>query len=281
MSKFETPQPITANIEPGNGYVTIIAGDRVDTVVDIRPTNPENESDTDAAERTTVDFAGNTLTIRGPKLNPFSWSNKTRSIDVTIEVPTGSHIHGKSRMGDLTSTGRLGDVSYKTGLGHVQFDEAATVSVTTATGNVLGNRITGNATITTASGRLHVGELADRGVLNNSNGITVVGAARGRSRSAPPTATSPSRRRPTTSRRRPLTARSGCSTTVRGSLTLETAMGEIEVGVHEGSAAWLDVKTKFGLVRNEMSASGAPADRADKVEIHANTAFGDVTVRRA
>ena len=120
MSKFDTPAPITANIEPGNGYVTIIAGDRVDTVVEIRPTNPDNESDIDAAERTTVDFAGNTLTIRGPKLNPFNWSNKTRSIDVTIEVPTGSHIHGKSRMGDLTATGRLGDVSYKTGLGHVQ-----------------------------------------------------------------------------------------------------------------------------------------------------------------
>jgi hypothetical protein len=34
-------------------------------------------------------------------------------------------------------------------------------------------------------------------------------------------------------------------------------------------------------VRNEMTASGAPDERADKVEIHANTAFGDVTVRRA
>jgi Toastrack DUF4097 len=281
MSKFETPQPITASIEPGNGYVTIIAGDRVDTVVDIRPTNPENESDTDAAERTTVDFAGNTLTIRGPKLNPFSWSNKTRSIDVTIEVPTGSHIHGKSRMGDLTTTGRLGDVSYKTGLGHVQFDEAATVSVTTATGNVLGNRITGNATITTASGRLHVGELADRGVLNNSNGITVVGAARGpvKVRSANGDITVEEAANDVEAK----TANGAVRVfdVVRGSLTLETAMGEIEVGVHEGSAAWLDVKTKFGLVRNEMSASGAPADRADKVEIHANTAFGDVTVRRA
>jgi hypothetical protein len=281
MSKFDTPEPITANIEPGNGAVTIVAGDRVDTVVEIRPTNPDNESDTDAAGRTTVDFAGNTLTISGPKLNLLSWSNKTRSIDVTIELPTGSHIHGKRGMGDLTATGRLGDVSYKTGFGHVQFDEAATLSVASGTGNVLGNRITGKAAITTASGRLHVGELADGGVLNNSNGITVVGAARGpvKVRSANGDITVEEAAGDVEAK----TANGAVRVldAVCGSLTLETGMGEIEVGIREGSAAWLDVKTKFGVVRNEMTVSGAPAEHADKVEIHANTAFGDVTVRRA
>jgi hypothetical protein len=181
MPKFDTPTPITADIEPGVGYVTIVAADRTDTVVEIRPTNPDNESDVDAAKRTTVDFAGNTLTIRGPRIGPLNWSNKTRSIDVTVELPAGSHVHGKTGMGDLTATGRLGDVGYKTGLGHVQFDEAAALSVTSGTGNVLGNRITGRADITTA-GRLHVGELSAGGVLKNSNGNTVVGASGGNHR---------------------------------------------------------------------------------------------------
>ena len=280
MSKFDTPGPIIANVEPGNGYVTIVAGDRVDTVVEIRATHPDNESDIDAAGRTTVDFAGHTLTIRGPKPNPFNWSNKTRSIDVSIELPAGSHIHGKSGMGDLTATGRLGDLSYKTGLGHVQFDEAATLSVTSASGNVLGNRITGKATITTASGRLHIGELADGGVLNSSNGTTVVGTARGpvKVRSANGDITVEEAADDVEAK----TANGAVRVldAVRGSLTLETAMGEIEVGIREGSVAWLDVKTKFGLVRNEMTASEAPPEQADKVEIHASTAFGDIIVRR-
>jgi DUF4097 and DUF4098 domain-containing protein YvlB len=234
----------------------------------------------DAAERTTVDFAGGTLTIKGPRTNPLSWSNKTRSIDVTVELPVGSHVHGSSRMGDLTATGRLGDVSYKTGLGHVQIDEVAALSVTSATGNVLGNRIGGKATITTA-GRLHVGELVDGGVLKNSNGATVVGIARGpvRVRSANGDITIEETADDVEAKTsmgavRVLDAEGG-------SLTLETAMGEIEVGIREGSAAWLDVKTKFGRVRNEMTASGAPPDNADKVEIHASTSFGDVIVRRA
>jgi hypothetical protein len=281
MPKFDTPDPITANIEPGIGYVTVVASDRADTVVEVRPTNPNDESDVDAAERTTVDFAGGTLTVKGPRINPFSWSNKTRSIDVTVELPTGSHLHGNSGLGDLTATGRLGDVSYKTGLGHVQLDEAAGLSISSGTGNVLGNRITGNATISTASGRLHIVELVAGGVLKNSNGATVVGTARGpvkvRSANGDITvevATDDVEAKTAAGAVRVLDAE-------RGALTLETSMGEIEVGIREGSAAWLDVKTKFGRVRNEMTASGAPADHTDKVEIHANTAFGDVIVRRA
>jgi Putative adhesin len=280
MPKFDTPEPITANIEPGVGYVTIVAGDRVDTVVEIRPTNPDDESDRDAAERTTIDFAGNTLTVRGPKLNPLSWSNKTRSIDVAIELPAGSHVHGKTGLGDLTATGRLGDLNYKTGLGHVQFAEAAALDVTSGTGNVVGNRITGKASIST-SGRLHVGELADGGVLKNSNGNTVVGASGGpvtlRCANGDITVEEAADDVEAKSARgtiRVLEAR-------RGSLTLETAMGEIEVGVRDGCAAWLDVSTKFGRVRNEMTASDQPAANADKLEIHANTALGDITVRRA
>jgi Toastrack DUF4097 len=281
MSTFDTPVPITADIEPGVGYVTVIASDRADTVVEIQPTDPDNESDRDAADHTTVDFAGNTLTIRGPKVSPFGWSKRTRSIDVTIELPTGSHIQGKSGMGDLTACGRLGDVSYKTALGHIRFDEAATLSLSSATGNVLGNRVTGKATIRTSSGRLQVGELADGGVLRNSNGVTVVGAARGpiKVRSANGDITVEEAADDVEAK----TANGAVRVldAVRGSLTLETAMGEIEIGVRQGSAAWLDVTTKFGLVRNEMDASDAPAEHVDKVEVHANTSFGDVTVRRA
>jgi DUF4097 and DUF4098 domain-containing protein YvlB len=281
MPKFDTPEPINATIEPGVGYVTIVASDRIDTVVEVRPTNPNDESDVDAAQRTTVDFAGDTLTVKGPRILPFGGSKKTRSIDVHIELPTGSHVHGTSGLGDLTATGRLGDVTYKTGLGQVRLDEAAALSVTSASGNVLGNRVSGKASITTASGRLHIGELADGGVLKNSNGSTVIGTAHGpvkvRSANGDITveaATDDVEAKTANGAIRVLDA-------TRGSLTLETAMGEIEVGIGNGSAAWLDVKTKFGRVRNEMTASGAPADDADKVEVHANTAFGDIIVRRA
>lgn len=281
MPKFETPDPITFTIEPGIGYVTIVATDRTDTIVEVRPTNPDDESDVDAAQRTTVDFAGGTLTVKGPRILPFGASKKTRSIDVHVQLPAGSHVQGTSGLGDLTATGRLGDVTYKTGLGKVHLDEAGALSVTSASGNVLGNRVCGKASITTASGRLHIGELAGGGVLKNSNGTTVIGAARGpvKIRSANGDITVEAAADDVEAKTANGAIRILDAT--RGSLTLETALGEIEVGVRNGSAAWLDVKTKFGRVRNEMTASAAPTDGADHIEVHANTAFGDIIVRRA
>jgi DUF4097 and DUF4098 domain-containing protein YvlB len=68
---------------------------------------------------------------------------------------------------------------------------------------------------------------------------------------------------------------------VRGSHTLETAMGDIELGIRAGSAAWLDVKTRFGRVTNELGPSAAPGAGTDTIEARANTSFGDISVHRS
>ncbi|MDH2412626.1 DUF4097 family beta strand repeat-containing protein [Nocardioides sp. CER19] len=281
MPTFSTPEPITAIIEPVVGDVTIVASDRVDTVVEVRPADPDNESDVEAAARTTVGFTNGTLTVKAPRAKPLSWSNKTRAIAVAVALPAGSHLEGSTAMGDLQVTGRLGDVTYKTSAGDIHLDETAALSVSTSAGNVRGDRVTGKATVSISSGRLQLGELVVGGVLKNSNGAAVVGAAHGplevRVANGDITVEGATD---------DVDAKSAMGTVrvldaAHGTLTLETAMSGIEVGVHEGTAAWLDVSTKFGKVRNELTASGAPGESADKVEIHASTSFGDVTVRRA
>lgn len=57
----------------------------------------------------------------------------------------------------------------------------------------------------------------------------------------------------------------------------QTASGRVEIGVHDGVAAYLDLDTKFGAVRNDLD------DKPDArtVEVHARTSFGDVVVRRS
>ncbi len=44
----------------------------------------------------------------------------------------------------------------------------------------------------------------------------------------------------------------------RGSVQLETATGAIEVGIRQGTAAWLDVSSGSGQVRNTLTTSDAP-----------------------
>ena len=45
---------------------------------------------------------------------------------------------------------------------------------------------------------------------------------------------------------------------VRGSVVLETKLGDLEVGIREGTAAWLDVNSQFGRVHNALEAADAP-----------------------
>jgi hypothetical protein len=58
-------------------------------------------------------------------------------------------------------------------------------------------------------------------------------------------------------------------------------MGQIEVGIHEGTAARLDVSTQFGRVRNDLDIADRPASTDETVDIQARTSYGDVVIRRA
>jgi putative adhesin len=281
MPSFATPEPILVNVEPEVGNVRIIASDRTDTVVDVLPTDPSDSSDVKAAKQTVVDFSGGTLSVKGPKLRPLSLSKQTRSIDVTVEVPEGSRVQGSTGLGDLHTTGRLAECRYKSGLGHLQLGEVGELHLRTATGNVVVERVDGNADISTSSGRVHVSAITGTGVVKNSNGATTIGSAghslRVRSSNGDITvehAEDGVDAKTANGAVRVLDA-------ARGAVTLESAMGDLEVGIREGTAAWLDVNTRFGRVHNDLPATGAPEPGTDKLEVRASTSFGDITVHRS
>jgi DUF4097 and DUF4098 domain-containing protein YvlB len=66
-----------------------------------------------------------------------------------------------------------------------------------------------------------------------------------------------------------------------GVIVAHTAFGAVEVGVRNGVAAWLDLDTKFGTVRNDLDAAGSPGAGEDTVEVHVRTSYGDITIHRA
>lgn len=281
MPSFATPEPILADLEPVVGNIRIVAGDRTDTVVHVAPVDESNDSDVKAAAQTVVEFSGGTLSVKAPKMRLLDFTSKTRSIDVTIELPAGSRVQGSTGLGDLHATGRLGACRYKSGAGHIQLDHTGELNVHTATGNVVVEHVAGNADITTSSGRVHIGALAGTGVVKNSNGATTISSAGGvlRVRSANGDITVD--RAEDSVEAKTANGSVRVLDAVRGTLTLETAMGGIEIGLREGSAAWLDVKTRFGRVINDMNATTSPGAATDKVEVHANTSVGDITVHRS
>jgi hypothetical protein len=58
-------------------------------------------------------------------------------------------------------------------------------------------------------------------------------------------------------------------------------MGELEVGIREGTAALLDVRSQYGNVRNFLTASDGPKASDQTVEVRARTSYGDIVIRRS
>ena len=67
---------------------------------------------------------------------------------------------------------------------------------------------------------------------------------------------------------------------VRGAAQLETRVGDVEVGIREGTAAWLDVNASAGRVHNGLQEAGSPEPTDEQVEVRARTTLGDVSIRR-
>ena len=280
MPTFDTPKPISANVEPVVGHVRIIASDRADTVVELRPTNASNPSDVKAAEQTRVEFSGGTLWVRAPEAGPSAISNETRSNEVTIELPVGSRVQASTRLGNLHGTGRLGECRFHSGTGHLHLEHTRELEVHTGFGHVDVAQVDGNAAITTGFGNVRVAELDGTAVVKNSHGDTTIGTATGSLRVDAANGDITVERAADAVEATTAYGSVKVHEVVRGSILLQTGMGDIEVGVREGTAARLEVNTQFGHVHNAIEAD-APQPAADHVAVRAHTAFGEITVRRS
>jgi hypothetical protein len=265
MPTFDTPEPISVSLRIGVGEVRIIASDRADTVVDVQPSDPARSSDVIAAEQTVVEYADGELEIKGPRRGKrYSLRGDRMSIDLRIEVPTGSVLRGQAGLAPLRATGTLGECRYRTGAADITVDEVTgATELTTGTGAVRVDRIGGTSVIRNANGDTRIGESRGELRVKSANGGISVGRADG----------------------------SVVATTANGDIHLgdvaggtvvaETSVGRVEVGVRSGVAAWLDLHTSFGRVRNLLDAGGGPGPGEGTVEVRARSSLGDITVGRA
>lgn len=281
MPIFETPGSIAVTMELSVAEVRITASDRSDTVVEVRPSNEADESDVEAAGQVRVDYTNGTLRIIGPKGRAFDFSHRTRSVDVSIELPTGSQVSAAVQMGNLSGAGRLGECRLKTSAGNVSLDRTGPLRLDTSAGHVTAEGITGNAEISTGSGKVRLGEVAGAAVVKNSNGDTAIDSVTGDLRVRASNGDIRVERAGAGVDAKTSNGSIRLGEVVRGSVVLGTAMGNLDIGIADGTAAWLEVDTAFGQVRNEMAHATRPDGAANTVEVRGRTSFGDITVHRS
>jgi hypothetical protein len=285
MSTFDTPDPIFVTVELGVGAIRIAATDRTDTVVDVRPSDPTKKTDVTAAAQTQVEFADGRLSVRTPKLphrwSPFGPSGRSGSVEVEIGVPEGSQVSSETGAATLRSHGRLGDCRYRTGAGDVYVERADALVVRTGAGSVTLGEAAGTVTVSVGSGSVVIDRVAGELVIKSGNGDTRVGEVTGDARlnAANGTITIDRAHRGVVAKTANGSVRIG--EVSQGAVVAQSAMGTVEVGVRDGVAAWLDLGTKFGQVRNDLDATDGPGTSTGTVEVHASTSFGDVAVFRA
>ncbi|MEA5360308.1 DUF4097 family beta strand repeat-containing protein [Amycolatopsis sp., V23-08] len=179
MQTFATTTPITATLDLPAGRVHLRATDRTDTTVEIRPADPGKTRDVQAAEQTTVTYTDGVLRIHTPQ-GKIQYFGPSGSIDVTVELPTGSRVEATSTAAELDSTGRLGDVAFTGAYRHITLAHTAAVRLTATDGDVHIGHLDGPADIGTARGDIHIGEATGGTVtLETQTGSITVGAAPG------------------------------------------------------------------------------------------------------
>ncbi|MFG2821507.1 DUF4097 family beta strand repeat-containing protein [Kitasatospora sp. NPDC048365] len=181
MQKFATPAPVAAVVEIPAGRLQLVAGDRADTVVEVRPADPGRKRDVRAAEQAVVTYADGILRIHLPQSDA-SLVGPTGALDVTVLLPADSGIELRSAACEFSSTGRIGEVAVEGAYRRIAIDEAAAVRLAAVDGDVEVGRLAGPAEISTTRGDIRIAE-AVRGtvVLSTLSGDITVAAAAGAS----------------------------------------------------------------------------------------------------
>jgi Putative adhesin len=262
MPTFDTPEPILAYIEVVTGSVRLSASDRDDTVVEVRPRDPSRSSDVKAAEQARISYRNGKLTVTGGR--KYISIGRGGAVEIDIALPSGSRLEASSVSANVESDGALAECRVSTVSGDLQLDTVdGNIKVDSVSGDVSARSVTGNVTISTASGNSTIDLLEGDVKFQSASGGMTIGRLRGNAKAQTASGS---------------VAVAGA---VNGAFTAHTASGEVEIGIPQGTAARLDLRTKSGVVTNALEPSDGPAEDDETLVVQARTGSGDIMVRRA
>ncbi|GAA3003540.1 DUF4097 family beta strand repeat-containing protein [Streptosporangium longisporum] len=279
MPTFDTPEPIHAVIELMTADVRIHAGDRTDTVVEIRPKDGLDDADAQGAEQIRVEYSRGRLLVKAPAPTLRSWFRWGGSVEVTVELPEGSRVDAKTT-GDFHCEGRLGDSRFETADGDIWLDRTGRLRLNTANGDVTVIRSAGHTDVTTANGEIRIHEIDGAAVIRTANGSITLGEVTGDLRLKTAYGDITVDRALAGVDARTATGNVRVGGVTRGPIVLETTSGEIEAGIREGTAVLLDARTDHGTVNVLLDPSDGPRRGDETAQLRARTSNGDIVIRR-
>jgi putative adhesin len=234
-----------------------VAGDRVDTVVTVSPTSPTKEADRRGAEETRVELDGSRLTIVTPRPR-FAVVGPKESVDVRVELPSGSRLTAEIALGTARTTGRLGATRIKALGGGVHVDTTGDLWLRAGHGNADVVVAEGDAEIGADHGQIRLGRVTGDAILKASHGSVRVGKVGGTLEAKLSYGDLEVDHAVGSVVAKTAYGSIRLDEVASGSVEAESGYGEVGVGVQAGVSAWLDLASKKGRIRNELEADGHP-----------------------
>ncbi|GAB3683071.1 DUF4097 family beta strand repeat-containing protein [Saccharopolyspora tripterygii] len=224
------------------------------------PSALSKEPIVEAVRRTRIDMTSGRLVVRAPSNAPL----RGVPLAVRVTAPIGSEVGVQSGSAEVAVTGAAGKVNVQAGTGAVAVAEAGDrATVRSGSGNLrLGtmrggvharsgrgdievSAIGGSSSVANGSGAIWLGEVsADVLVRTGSGDITLADA-------------------------------------VDGQVELITGSGELQVSIHRGTAAEVDLTSSTGAARSDLDVADQPPETEPTLRIFGRTGSGDAVLTTA
>lgn len=260
MTAFDTAGPVRLRVRVPAGTLAIAAEDTAVSTVDVRPVRADDDAARRLADRTLVDLHGDELVVDVPDDD-----GDDRPLSVTVTVPRDSAVQARTASAGVRCRGRL-----------------SRLDCDTASGGVAVEQLTGDAGLHTASGRIELGEIGGQLRVRSASGCVAVETVLGDAEISTASGAVQLGRADASVHARTASGGLTVACAAHGDLRLDSASGDVRVGVRPGTTAWLDLATVSGRTRRELDdvAGQAAGTRCD-VNLRVRTASGDIHVFRA
>jgi len=279
MPEYQTNGPIDLAIDVPVGRIEVTASERTDVEVRVDPSNPSKKADVRAVAETVVEYQDGRVTIAAPhRYSPFSGSE---SVDVTVDLPSGSRLTADTSVGRIRTHGPLGATRIKSTTGDVSIERVEQLQVHASSGEVAVGHVDGDLELTSGNGSTRVDYVGGAAAIKASNGDLHVGVAGGALTAKLANGSINILEALDSVAARSSYGKVRIEEVSSGAIQLDASYGEVLVGIRRGVAAWLDIQSKNGVVRNDMNAHEGPAGSEGTVEVRVRTSYGDITVQPA
>jgi hypothetical protein len=235
---YPAPDPVTVDIRIPGGTVELSAAPREEATVEVAPDDDRSVS-REAAERTRVTFSDGTLVVAAPQGRNLP-EPAAPQLRVSVQLPTGSSARLQVADAGVTGQGEWSDVQLTTVSGDIALEHVTgDLTVNTAAGDVSVERVDGSVVVQSAGGDVRLDQVGADVDVQTAAGDVEIAAAR------------------------------------RGAVRADTAAGDVTVGVVAGTGVSLDLGTLAGAIRSDPGMDGGPGQ---ELTVWARTLAGDIEV---